>query len=102
MKSTALAIALLLSATDARAQKVIGPCVDSAERETIRNTVLRGIDNALEKHVINIFDIWMKDPHSQPKRAIAGMEAGISAHIRARRNALKWDPVRCPPEGDDK
>jgi hypothetical protein len=37
----------------------------------------------------------MKDEHMQPKRAIDGMEVGISAHVRARSNALSWNPPHC-------
>jgi len=70
-------------------------CVSVEERERIRTVVIEGIDTALKKHVIKLYDIWMKDPSSQPARAIEGMEAGISAHVRARTNALNWNPPTC-------
>jgi hypothetical protein len=70
-------------------------CVPVAERERIREVVLAGIDRALRDHVVKLFDIWMKDDHMQPKRAIEGMSVGISAHVRARANALSWNPPPC-------
>jgi hypothetical protein len=48
--------------------------------------------------VIKLFDIWMKDDHLQPKRAIEGMEIGISAYMRARSNAVSWKPPPCDEE----
>jgi hypothetical protein len=70
-------------------------CVSVEERERIRTTVIEGIDEALKAHVVKLFDVWMKDTSSQPQRAIEGMEVGISAHIRARTNALNWNPPPC-------
>jgi hypothetical protein len=70
-------------------------CVSVEERERIRTTVIEGIDEALRAHVVKLFDVWMKDTSNQPARAIEGMEAGISAHIRARTNALNWNPPPC-------
>lgn len=70
-------------------------CVPVAERERIRVVVLEGIDQGLKQHVMKLFDIWMKDTSNQPKRAVEGMSIGISAHVRARANAMKWDPLPC-------
>jgi hypothetical protein len=70
-------------------------CVSVEERERIRTVVIEGIDMALKQHVQKLFDIWMKDTSSQPERAIEGMEVGISAHVRARTNALNWNPPPC-------
>jgi len=70
-------------------------CVSVEERERIRTVVIEGIDDALKLHVQKLFDIWMKDTSSQPERAIEGMEVGISAHVRARTNALNWNPPPC-------
>jgi len=70
-------------------------CVSVEERERIRTTVIEGIDEALKAHVVKLFDIWMKDSSNQPARAVEGMEVGISAHIRARTNALNWNPPPC-------
>jgi hypothetical protein len=70
-------------------------CVPVAERERIRVVVLEGIDEALKQHVMKLFDIWMKDTSKQPERAIEGMSIGISAHVRARANATRWDPPPC-------
>jgi hypothetical protein len=71
-------------------------CVDSDEvAEHIRAVTLQAIDDALKNHVEHLFAIWMKDEHEQPKRAITGMSVGISAHIRARNNAINWKPPHC-------
>jgi len=70
-------------------------CVSVEERERIRTVVIEGIDKALKQHVQKLFDIWMKDTSKQPERAIEGMEIGISAHVRARTNALNWNPPPC-------
>ncbi len=70
-------------------------CVSVEERERIRTVVISGIDDALKGHVMKLFDVWMKDEREQPKRAIEGMDVGISAHVRARTNALNWNPPPC-------
>lgn len=70
-------------------------CVSVEERERIRTVVIEGIDGALKGHVMKLFEVWMKDTSNQPQRAVEGMEVGISAHIRARANALNWNPPPC-------
>jgi hypothetical protein len=70
-------------------------CVSVEERERIRTAVIEGIDEALKAHVVKLFDVWMKDTSNQPARAVEGMEVGISAHVRARTNALNWNPPPC-------
>jgi hypothetical protein len=89
-----LMVVWLSELLEARSQ-VAEHCVDGEERERIRELSLEGIDLALKNHVAKLFDIWMKDDREQPRRAVTGMQAGISAHLRARANALKWDPPRC-------
>ncbi|MET0710193.1 MAG: hypothetical protein ABWY82_25625 [Tardiphaga sp.] len=70
-------------------------CVPLGERERIRDVTLEGIDQGLKNHVTKLFDVWMKDDSNQPKRAIDGMSIGISAHVRARANAISWNPPPC-------
>jgi hypothetical protein len=70
-------------------------CIDWKVQEDIRAATLSGIDNALKLQVQKLFEIWVKDPHDQPKRATAGMQAAISAYLRARQNAERWDPPIC-------
>ena len=71
------------------------PCMDAESRERVRNLVVESIDAGLKNHVVKVFDIWMKDPSDQPRRAIVGMHEGISAYVRSRANALKWAPPLC-------
>lgn len=75
--------------------KVEQVCVDPTERETIRELALSGVDEGYKKHVSQLFDIWVKDPHDQPARAKVGMTNGINAYVRARRDSLAWAPVHC-------
>jgi hypothetical protein len=70
-------------------------CVDWKVQEDIRAATLSGIDNGLKLQVQKLFEIWVKDPHDQPKRATAGMQASISAYLRARQNAEQWNPPIC-------
>jgi len=90
-----LLLAVLVGGQQQHSDERMTICVPTAERERIREVVLAGIDRALRDHVVKLFDIWMKDEHMQPKRAIDGMEVGISAHVRARSNALSWNPPHC-------
>jgi hypothetical protein len=71
------------------------PCMDPAMREEVRQLVLSGIDQALIRHVGHVFDIWMKDPAEQPRRAIIGMHQAIDAYVRSRASALRWSPPTC-------
>lgn len=70
-------------------------CLGAEEREYLRDLTLKGIDEAYQDHIIHLFEIWMKDHHEQPKRAINGTQIAISAHVRARNNALNWSPPEC-------
>jgi hypothetical protein len=71
------------------------PCMDAESRERVRGLVLESIDAGLRNQVIKVFDVWMKDPSDQPRRALVGMHEGISAYVRSRANALKWAPPLC-------
>jgi hypothetical protein len=70
-------------------------CIDWKVQEDIRALTLLGIDNGLKLQVQKLFEIWVRDPHEQPKRATAGMRSVINAYLRARQNAEKWDPPIC-------
>jgi hypothetical protein len=89
--------ALLLVIAGVRSAAITPPplCMTSNERDRIRAIMIDGLDAALKTHTMQMFDIWMKDPSDQPRRAVVGMTDGISAHVRARANALKWDPPPC-------
>jgi hypothetical protein len=71
------------------------PCMDDESRERVRNLILDGIDTALKNQVQKVFEIWMKDPADQPRRAKIGMHEGIDAYVRSRAQALKWSPPAC-------
>jgi hypothetical protein len=73
-------------------------CVSNELINHVRQQVLAALDQAVQQHVAHLFDIWIKDPSDQPKRAVEGMNVGLSAYVRARRNALSWDPIHCPTE----
>lgn len=70
-------------------------CQNDWEREHLRQLALDAIDDAFKKHVGQLFEIWVKDPSDQPRRATGGMAINISAYKRARANTIKWDPPRC-------
>jgi hypothetical protein len=77
--------------------RVAVDCMDPTEREKVRGIVLEGIDHGLEKSITGLFDIWTKDPTDQPKRAMVGTNNAVNAHVRARKQALAWDPPACAP-----
>jgi hypothetical protein len=89
-----IVVLLLGSVVEARAQVSLA-CKDSQTQEQVRKVVLEGIDQGLRNQTVRVFDIWMKDASEQPKRALTGMDAAISAYVRARANALKWSPPLC-------
>jgi hypothetical protein len=71
-------------------------CVDPTERERIRELALKGIDDGLQQAMSHLFDVWQRDPGTeQPKRAQVGTNNAVTAHIRARKLALAWDPPNC-------
>jgi hypothetical protein len=81
----------------AEAQSQSHTCLGPEEREHLRALTLKAIDQAYENQIGRLFEVWMKDSHEQPKRAINGTQIAISAHMRARNNAYNWDPPSCNP-----
>ena len=71
------------------------PCMDAEAREQVRGLMLAGIDEALRRHTRRVFDVWMKDPADQPKRAVAGLNTAVSAYVRSRASAQRWSPPAC-------
>jgi hypothetical protein len=71
------------------------PCMDATERERVRDLVLAGIDRGLQNQIQQLFEIWMRDASAQPQRAMVGTLNAFSAHVRARRQAVAWDPPQC-------
>jgi hypothetical protein len=86
--------ALIVDNAPAPAQ-LVGCVANDEEREHIRAIALSAIDDGLKQHVVHLFDVWVKDSNDQPKRAIAGMSAGLRAYHNSRQNALKWNPPQC-------
>jgi hypothetical protein len=71
------------------------PCMNPEMREQVRTLMLAGIDEALKRHARRMFDVWMKDPSDQPRRASAGVNTAISAYVRSRASAQRWNPPAC-------
>jgi hypothetical protein len=71
------------------------PCMGAEMREQVRGLMLAGIDEALKKHTVRMFDVWMKDHTDQPKRAAAGLNTAVSAYVRSRASAQRWTPPAC-------
>jgi hypothetical protein len=90
-----IALATLFFLPDATSQQTKVECMDPTERERIRELVLNGIDKGLETQIQHLFEIWTKDASEQPKRAMVGTNNAFSAHVRARRQAIAWEPPIC-------
>lgn len=88
-----LVLALLLVQSDATEPPE--PCMDDESRERVRGLIIDAIDTALKNQVQKVFEIWMKDPADQPRRAKIGMHDGIDAYVRSRAQALRWNPPTC-------
>lgn len=93
--ATLMLIALLEEAEG----RVAFDCVEPTERERVRDIVLRGVDDGLQRAMTHLFDVWQKDPNTeQPKRAQVGTTNAVNAHNRARKLALAWNPPACDRE----
>jgi hypothetical protein len=96
----AIFLALLLAMLGLIARRTTGDvtaeasqsCMDVATRDHIRQLMNEGLDQAFRTHLIELFDVWMKDRHAEPVRARRGMNAGISAYARSRKSAMTWQP----------
>jgi hypothetical protein len=71
-------------------------CLTAKEKAHVATLTEHAIDEAYMKHVITLFDVWVRDPTDQPKRAKTGMEQALSAYHRARADILLWAPPICP------
>jgi hypothetical protein len=95
-RSALIAILLLLLSTEAHAQIKVDCVDDDKAREHIRMLILTGIDQALINQVTKLFDVWMRESSEKPpKRALTGADIATNAYLRARANALKWNPPLC-------
>lgn len=90
----AVAGAIILAAYPSKGAEP-APCMNAEMREQVRGLMLAGIDEALKRHARRMFDVWMKDPADQPRRASAGVNTAISAYVRSRASAQRWNPPAC-------
>lgn len=79
----------------ANSQVVTEVCVSAEDRERVRTFMLEGLEQGLKLQTQHMYEIWMKDNTEQPSRAISGLQAGITAYIRARAGVLRWNPRSC-------
>jgi hypothetical protein len=88
---------VLVNIAEGAVKSQVNACVsDDAEAELIRTIVLEGINTGLQKQVIILFEVWMKDHNiEQPKRAVNGTNIAVNAFIRARANIYRWEPTIC-------
>jgi hypothetical protein len=78
---------------------VVIQCMDAETRERVRSIMHDGIDQALKNHAVNIFGVWQKDPHDQPRRAVTGMSNAVNAYVGSRAALKRWAPLLC--KGDE-
>jgi hypothetical protein len=78
-----------------KAQPSEAQCMDAETREVVRNLALDGLAAGFKQNVTHLYDIWVKNPDDQPKRAIVGLHNAIDAYVRARRDAQKYNPPVC-------
>jgi len=71
-------------------------CTDAATREKIKTVMLEALDEALKRHIVHMFEVWMKDDRGQPERARNGTIAGINAYLKASNGVANWAPPDCP------
>src|SRR5262245_55289162 len=83
----------------AAADSTIFVCVtDPAVGEHIRALMNTALDEAMKDAVQRAFEIWMKDPTDQPRRAGIGVRRAVSAYIQSRDSLALWQPAICARE----
>ena len=70
-------------------------CFTQQQRDHILEMSQRAIDEGFSNKVRDLFDVWVRDPTDQPRRAISGMQTNLSAYHRARNSIRLWDPSIC-------
>jgi len=70
-------------------------CFTQQQRDHILEMSQRAIDDAFKTKVGDLFEVWVRDPTDQPRRAISGMQTNLSAYHRARNSIRLWDPAIC-------
>jgi len=92
--SLLVALVVVMLLTQAATQPDV-ICMSSETREKIRELMLSGIDKGMEAHTVHMFDVWMRDPAAQPKRARTGMKNAAEAYVGSREAVSKWNPPVC-------
>jgi hypothetical protein len=87
----------IFRAVTANSQAVPAPplCFFPQEKDRLIILAHEAIDEAYKNKVKDLFDIWVRDPVDQPRRAVSGMAIALSAYHRARANVRVWDPPLC-------
>jgi hypothetical protein len=70
-------------------------CMTDREQAYVRALLFGGLDDAMRKHMSQMFGVWMKDGHGQPARARTGLHQGITAYLQVHRNVEAWSPPAC-------
>ncbi len=70
-------------------------CMEKETADRMRALMLDGFDDAFREQTKHVFDIWIKDPTDQPRRAIQGMRGAAYAYVHSRAAAMNWNPPRC-------
>jgi hypothetical protein len=91
----AIVLAYILITITKDVQSEAAYCLDDKTRDELRQLTLESIDISYKAHVSKLFEVWVRDPAEQPKRAKVGLQSGITAYLRARSDALKWEPPSC-------
>ena len=72
------------------------PCTDNTEfRDDARRIIHDGLNEALHNQVERLFEVWMKDPADQPRRARNGILNALRAYLHARTQVEMWDIPPC-------
>lgn len=90
---TLIALAIILTPLVALAQSPA--CVDAKTRDAMRALMMQSLDRALELHIIQLFESWMKDATQQPDRASSGLTRAAHAYLYSRLAAQSWNPPLC-------
>jgi len=87
-------IILVVTVSQTQTQSAV-QCFYPQEKDRVIELAHQAVDLAFQDKVRSLFDVWVRDPVEQPKRAMSGMATNISAYHRARANVRQWEPVIC-------
>ena len=78
--ATLIAVALLVLVSDPSSE---APSEDAKFDAHIIQLDREAIDQAYRDQIMHLFQVWMKDEHDQPRRAIVGARQARRAYIGA-------------------